>query len=282
MRPSSKRQTWEETQRLLQKKLGKKLLSLDQKTTTIKNKASTATNVLLTPPSKPLAAGMQSDSGTKQQISPGDTSSMDASTRSFTANPTTPETSDKVLLTPMTKARDPKIMTRTPSTLQTNLVKKRRGINRPSSGIYSQTESRTVEYDKLVRFASEFPGPNHYQLVHLPPISSPSSSRTEYQSSLVDPTKTYRPTKSRLTKESQEGPGPGKYDVVGVNLSAPKSFNRGYNSRTLEDRMEVDRMNGFGGMGMCGRDNGIPSGSLLVSSMIDAGKTFNVKDTNWL
>lgn len=39
-------------------------------------------------------------------------------------------------------------------------------------------------------------------------------------------------------------------------------------------------MNGFGGMGMCSKDNGIPSGTLLI--MNEVGKTFNVKDTSWL
>ena len=44
--------------------------------------------------------------------------------------------------------------------------------------------------------------------------------------------------------------------------------------------MDVNRMNGFGGMGMCSKDNGIPSGTLLI--MNEVGKTFNVKDTSWL
>ena len=177
-------------------------------------------------------------------------------------------------------------MKTTPSTVRNKKKNNRRGIDRPSSGVYSQTESRTVEYDKLVRFASEFPGPNYYQQIRLQPISSPSSSSSSQtgQFNLVGPrssSTTYRPTISRLKKESQEGPGPGRYDVVGVNLSAPKSFNRGYNLRTLEERMEVDRMNSFGGMGMCSRNNGVPSGTLMQSSMVGVGKTFNVKDTNW-
>jgi len=262
MKPSSKRQTWEETRWLLQKKLSKKLLPLLHQTTTTTTKKKTSvntTNELLTP-SKP------SSSNTKQQISLGDTH-----TETNTTNLTTPETSNKMLLTPMTKVRDPKKRKTTPLSIvsknKNNNTK--RGIDRPSSGVYSQTESRTIEYDKLVRFASDFPGPNYYQKIQLQPISlSPSSS-----SSLRG---RFKKTKSRLTKDSQKEPGP----VLPHMCWASKSFNRGFNTRSVEERMDVNRMNGFGGMGMCGKDNGIPSGTLLI--MNEVGKTFNVKDTSWL